>query len=219
MLRRRLLGVLSLLSLILCVGTVMLWVRSYWVADRLTIQRGHYRQARSGDEDAEMSPYRGQVAAYGIQINRGSIVVHVERSVELFLGPENLRDWKQDWPEGTLVMWDRDEAYTASVPFGVFNIVNESDVLDRFGFFFGTADRTGISSFIDFRLTEASVPAWSVVMLLAIPPAVRLVRFVRSRRRNATGLCPSCGYDLRATPDRCPECGTPATVHSSAQVT
>jgi len=50
-------------------------------------------------------------------------------------------------------------------------------------------------------------PHWLPTILLAGLPLVRLIRRLRHERAARLGLCPVCNYDLRATPERCPECG------------
>ena len=55
--------------------------------------------------------------------------------------------------------------------------------------------------------TAITAPAWPVVFLLLILPAFRLIAVIRRRNRVAHGHCLRCGYDLRASSGRCPECG------------
>jgi hypothetical protein len=56
-------------------------------------------------------------------------------------------------------------------------------------------------------------PVWVPAAALAALPGARLWRWWQRRGRQGCQshqCCPSCGYDLRATPGRCPECGNTA---------
>jgi hypothetical protein len=56
------------------------------------------------------------------------------------------------------------------------------------------------------------LPAWLMAIGTGLLPAWWLASYrrrLRLKRQQGGELCVSCGYDLRATTERCPECGTP----------
>lgn len=62
------------------------------------------------------------------------------------------------------------------------------------------------------------LPWWFIWLFTGAPGGFLLARRLSTRiwkelrelftRRHIPGVCRKCGYDLRASPDRCPECGT-----------
>lgn len=70
-----------------------------------------------------------------------------------------------------------------------------------------------------YRYSDGYASYWALILpfLIVGLPAVRAYAASRRRaRRVAAGRCPSCGYDVRETPERCPECGAAPDVRPVA---
>lgn len=87
--------------------------------------------------------------------------------------------------------------------------------------FIGLGYESSVSSWPDFkhvtitqRRTTVALPFWLLVLLLAFPATLLLRAKAVRRRRLGGNCCVHCGYDLRSSPDRCPECGRPAPIQN-----
>jgi predicted RNA-binding Zn-ribbon protein involved in translation (DUF1610 family) len=85
----------------------------------------------------------------------------------------------------------------------------EADVTARWVFYW-TPPHGHVSAFrslVTIRIENAPHLALLIVPLWPVVVVSGFIAWRRRPRATRASRCASCGYDLRATPDRCPECG------------
>jgi hypothetical protein len=185
--RRKLFNFAVGLSLVLFLATMVLWLRARFVQDVISASSGQDRLTR-------------------VHIKENGLVI---TSIS-------------GWPRREALAWRSartgEQGYGIPVMFDAKSMSNENVVP-------GVSSSSGIGTAIDPGLPGAATTVvggvrtkvvvivwlWPLVIALGLAgplTATALRRWAVRRNRRANGLCLSCGYDLRASLERCPECGT-----------
>jgi hypothetical protein len=162
--KRRLFNILSALSLVVCIATPVLWVRSLWVADTVHWSSG------------------GRLYAVNLLSVKGVLGLGVVR-------------------------YPQPHSSVAPSEWQTFRRDQVNDIEPFRWSFLGVAVKTGSDA--DGQGIAVKVSCWFLLGVSAVLPARWFWVWRRARMIERQGRCRKCGYDLRASPERCPECGTP----------
>ena len=187
LMKRRRSNLLTLLSLLLCVAVCALGLRSYWVGTVLV------RETRGGWVDWDWAFSRGMVRVFRLEKTVGD---GAPIGTPVIAGKRGAAPP----PAGWKLLHVR--AFDPPNEIAVFLDVCEWRLLGCGAY---------SDTFPDMKVRAWVAPVWIPALGLSVAPAAWLVSHRRRRVRERAGLCRRCGYDLRATPGRCPECGTSVT--------
>lgn len=190
------------ISLLLSVATCVVWVRSGWQSDGIWYDRSTLTVS-------DASACVGQRVK--MWSREGGISLQAERA--------EYRNYRSgtfsDAPSKSGFYWSSRVEHTDWQPVKsgtTFAAEWNSDSRK-------TSDPTGMN--LRGAEIEVQFPHWFLALLLSILPAVAVIRMLYHHRRlQHLGAdarpCPACGYDCRASPGRCPECGKPVNRAATA---
>ena len=182
--RRRLFNLAAAVSLVLCLATAAMWVRSAAHVDDLRYDSAVRQVAGAYQRWAlTLITVSGGVQFQVVQVQspRGVGVADQQGSHFSFVTAPYHRYSIIDFaPAGVT------EDVMSGLPAGDFN-----------------------------RVTYGVLPYWLLILPLVPLPLLWGQRGLRMRTRRKLGLCRKCGYDLRATAECCPECGSEAVAGQS----
>jgi hypothetical protein len=183
---RRLFILLSLISLILCLALIALCLRGFWRHDFFEYSDGGVRDHTGVRASGFVSGWTGT------SVTLASVTAHSPASLP-YVSPQGFH-----WTSGPRLsrMYFSERRWLG---FGLPRTDNWVDPL------LGTTNSR----------STVLIPYWFLILLTSILPALFAIFAIRTHRarvrekRSRLGLCQTCGYDLRASKDRCPECGSP----------
>ena len=207
---RILLNALTVLSVVLWLSALLLWVHSYSQVDYIYYSAGTFERV------SEKQLYQKGLRSYGVLQRRGVLQIEWFENTRLhgwgFVADFGHSRTQGPWDWGTVDITDMSGElwlrYSRKAPGGGPGWREPRSQFGQFGYgiemyshYGGWASPSpGICRFV-------TIPYWSLALILGFLPLARFWNMFRGKRRAARGLRSKCGYDLRATPERCPECG------------